>query len=316
MSVKEETLLLVAPVTWAGIWTAPIAAQAPELKVFVHDRDEYDPAAIDYVLSFRPPPGLLKTLPNIRAVFSLGAGVDGFLADPEYPRQVPLVRFVHESLAREMAHYAVLHALLFHRRQRNFDTAQTDHAWRQSFPPRKTEDTHIGIFGMGEIGCVIAAAFRDLGFPVTGWSRTRKDLSGVRSYAGEAERAEFLAGTDILVCVLPLTDDTRGILNKDLFAQLPRGAYLINIARGGHQVPEDIISAIDGGQLEGATLDVFDPEPLPPNSPLWSHPKITVTPHVAALTDPFVMAKSAVDGIRLIQSGKPLINVVDFERGY
>ncbi len=314
--MKDRTLLLMVPVSWAGIWTTPLAGQAPGLKLVVHERDAYDPAAIDYVLSFRPPPGVLKTLPNLKAVFSLGAGVDGFLADPDYPRAVPLVRFVHHSLAREMAHYAVLHALLHHRRQKNFDAAQKEHAWRQAFPPRRTEDTRIGIFGMGEIGQVIAEAFRDLDFPVSGWSRTRKTVEGVKSFAGEAERDAFLAQSDILVCVLPLTEDTRGILDKDLFAKLPKDSYLINIARGGHQNAGDLVAAIDSGHLSGATLDVFEPEPLPPSSPLWSHPKITVTPHVAALTDPFVMAKAAVDGITSLERGEKLENVVDFERGY
>jgi glyoxylate/hydroxypyruvate reductase A len=289
---------------------------APYLIVKVHGRDEYDPAAVDYALGFRPDPGFLKTLPNLKAVFSLGAGVDGFLNDPEYPKHVPLVRFVDHTLSREMAQYCVMHALIHHRQQRMFDAFQRESKWRQSIPPRRTEDTRIGILGLGEIGTLVAERLREHDFQMAGWSRTRKSIDGVQSFAGTEELKTFLARSDILICVLPLTPDTRHILNKTTFAQLPGAAFVINVARGGHLVESDLIAAIDSGHLSGATLDVFEAEPLPETSPLWKHPKITVTPHVAAISDPRVMAKVAVDGIARHRSGKPLENVVDFERGY
>jgi glyoxylate/hydroxypyruvate reductase A len=310
------TLLLSVPLSWAPLWTNPLGEIAPDLKLVVQGRDEFDPASIDYVLSFRPPPGFLKTLPNIKAVFSVGAGVDGFLADKDYPKQIPLVRFVDRSLSREMAQYVVMHTLIFHRQQRAFDEFQKKSKWQQMMPPRRTEDTRIGVLGFGEIGTMAGERLRDLDFKVAGWSRTKKDVQDIESFAGEDAMKAFLARTDILICLLPLTPETRGILNKDLFAALPKGAFVINVARGGHLIEEDLVAAIDGGHLAGATLDVFQTEPLPETSPLWKHPKITVTPHVAAISDPRVMAKVAADGIARRKKGLPLENVVDFVRGY
>jgi len=312
----RSTLLLAVPVNWAGLWTAPLAQMAPDLNVVVQGRDEYDPKTIDYALGFRPEPGLLGSLPNLKVVFSLGAGVDGFLVDPNYPKQIPLVRFVDHQLSREMAQYCVMHALIHHRQQRLFDIFQREKKWRQNLPPRRTEDTRIGILGIGEIGTMVAQRLRDHDFKMAGWSRTRKQINGVESFAGHEELEKFLNRSDILICLLPLTEDTRHILNTKTFSQLPKDAFVINVARGGHLKEDDLIAAIDSGHLSGATLDVFETEPLPASSPLWSHPKITVTPHVAAVSDPHVMAKNAVEGIKQHKAGKPLDNVVDFARGY
>jgi glyoxylate/hydroxypyruvate reductase A len=314
--MSARTLLIVVPTGWAGLWTVPLAEIAPDLTVRVHGRDEFEPGAVDYVLSFRPPAGFLKTLPNLKAVFSLGAGVDGFLADSDYPRRVPLVRFVDHTLSRELAQYCVLHTLIHHRQQRLFDRAQAEHKWRQTLPPRRTEDTRVGVLGLGEIGTLVAERLRDLDFPVAGWSRSPKQVRGVESFAGEDKLAAFLARTDILICLLPLTPQTRGILNAKLFAQLPAGAFLINVARGGHLTEGDLIPAIESGCLSGATLDVFETEPLPEASPFWSHPKITVTPHIAAISDPRVAAQYVVDGIACVERGERLENVVDLDRGY
>jgi glyoxylate/hydroxypyruvate reductase A len=312
----RSTLLLAVPVTWAGLWTTPLAEMAPDLDVVVHGRDAYDPKSIDYALGFRPEPGLLGSLPNLKVVFSLGAGVDGFLIDPNYPKNVPLVRFVDHQLSREMAQYCVMHTLIHHRQQRLFDQFQREKKWRQSVPPRRTEDTRVGVLGIGEIGTMVAERLRDHDFQVAGWSRSRKAIKGVESFAGHEELPKFLGRSDILICLLPLTSDTRHILNTKTFAQLPKDAFVINVARGGHLKEDDLVAAIDNGHLSGATLDVFETEPLPETSPLWTHPKITVTPHIAAISDPRVMAKNAVDGIARHQAGKPLENVVDLARGY
>ncbi|HEY1632833.1 MAG TPA: glyoxylate/hydroxypyruvate reductase A [Rhizomicrobium sp.] len=310
------TLLLAVPINWAPLWTVPLGEIAPELTLAVDGRDAYDKAAVDYVLSFRPAPGFLASLPNLKAVFSLGAGVDGFLADKTYPKSVPLVRFVDRQLSREMAQYVLMQVLMFHRQQRFFDQAQKDAKWRQTIPPRRTEDTRIGILGMGEIGALAAKHLRDLDFQVLGWSRTRKDVPGVKSFAGAGELDAFLAHSDILVCLLPLTEETRGILNKDLFAKLPSGAFVINVARGGHQVEGDLIAALDSGHLAGAVLDVFETEPLAEDNPLWKHPKVTVTPHIGAISDPRVAAQYVHDRIKRHQRGEGLDNVVDLARGY
>jgi len=314
--MNARTLLIVVPVNWAGLWTHPLAEMAPELKVFVHGRDTYAADAIDYVLSFRPEPGFLATLPHLKAVFSLGAGVDGFLIDPNYPAHVPLARFVDRTLSRELAQYCVMHTLIHHRRQRDFDAAQKERKWRQSIPPRRTEDTRIGVLGLGEIGTMVAERLRELDFKVAGWSRSRKAVEGVESFAGAAQLNAFLARTDILICLLPLTPDTRHILNAKTFAQLPQNAVVINVARGGHLVESDLVAAIDSGHLAGATLDVFESEPLPETSPLWTHPRITVTPHIAAISDPRVAVKCVLDGIARVERGQMPEHMVDLKKGY
>jgi glyoxylate/hydroxypyruvate reductase len=310
------TLLVVVPAFVAKLWTGPMAEYAPWLKVVIHGQDAYKPEEVDYALGFRPPPGLFKTLPNLKVIFSLGAGVDGFLSDKDFPKQIPLVRFVDHTLSREMMHYVLLHTLMFHRTQRVFDRAQAQKQWAQMFPPRRTEDTRIGILGLGEIGTLAGERLRDLDFPVAGWSRTKKSVPGIKSFAGDGELEAFLGQSDILVCLLPLTPTTRHILNKKTFAQLPQGAFVINAARGGHLVEDDLIAAIDSGHLAGATLDVFETEPLPATSPIWTHPKITVTPHVAAMTDPRVASRYVADAIAGHMKGAKLDNLVDFERGY
>jgi glyoxylate/hydroxypyruvate reductase A len=307
-------ILLLVPPGWGGLWKKPLAQG--NAMVFAHGEDAYDPRTIDYAVSFRPPPGLLKSLPKLKAVFSLGAGVDGFLIDPDFPKHVPLIRFVDETLSVEMAQFVVMHVLIQHRTEHFFTAAQHESKWRQRMLPRRTEEARIGILGLGEIGTVCAERLRDLRFPVSGWSRTRKHVAGIRSFAGAGELDAFLAQSDFLVCLLPLTSDTRHILDARLFAKLPRGAYVINVARGGHCNEGDLIAALDNGHLAGATLDVFETEPLPETSPIWRHPKIMATPHIAAITSPTVAAQSVLDGIAAIERGETPNNVVDMNRGY
>ena len=316
MSMRKKTLLFVVPVNWAPLWETQIQAADPDLIIKVQGRDEYTPTDVGYALSFRPPPGLFKTLPNLKAVFSLGAGVDGFLLDTDYPRHVPLVRFVNQWLTMEMAQYTVLHTLMHHRQQRMFDALQKARQWRQGVPQRKTTDTRVGILGLGEIGQMAGERLRDLGFPVAGWSRTKKNVPGIESFAGDAELKAFLARTDILTCLLPLTPATQGILDAEAFAAMPVGAAVINAARGGHLVERDLVAALDSNHLSGATLDVFETEPLPESSPLWTHPKVTVTPHVAGRTDPKEAAQFVIDGMEKMERGETLENTVDLSRGY
>ena len=312
MSAAQPKLLMVVPPQWAPIWMPYLGG----VDVVVHERDSYKPEDIDYALSFRPPPGFLKTLPNLRTVFSLGAGVDGFLADPDYPRRVPLVRFVDPQLSTEMAQYVVMHVLVQHRQLHAFEASQEAAKWTQRMLPRKTADTRIGVLGLGEIGTVAGERLRDLGFPVSGWSRTSKSVRGIESYSGAGELDAFLGVSDFLICLLPLTKETRGILNAATFAKLPQGAYVINVARGGHLIEDDLVAALDSGHLAGATLDVFQTEPLPETSPLWKHPKVTVTPHIAAISDPAVAAGFVVDGIARAERGERHANTVDLDRGY
>ena len=310
--MSEPKLLLVVPGKWAGPWKSVFGT----VDLLIEGEDAYRPEEIGYVLSFKPPPGFLKTLPRLKAIFSLGAGVDGFLGDPEFPRQVPLVRFVDRTLSAEMAQFVLMHILLHHRLQRFFDNAQQQAQWRQQMLPRRTEDTRIGFLGLGEIGAFAARQVAALGFPVSGWSATRKNLPDVRSFAGDGELPGFLAQTDILVCLLSLTRKTAGILNARTFAAMPEGGFVINVARGGHLIEQDLLAALDSGHLSGAVLDVFETEPLPPESPLWTHPKVTVTPHVAAISQPQVVAQYVLDGIAAFERGEQPGTVVNVETAY
>ena len=310
------TLLLDVPSGWSGHWSGPLSEYMPHARLLGQDEAAAAASRIDYLITFRPRTGLMASLSSLKAVFCLGAGVDGILADPDFPRDLPLMRFVDRSLSRELAQYVVMHVLMFHRGQRYFDAAQALNKWRQRPLLRRTEDTRIGILGMGEIGTMCAERLRDLDFAVTGWSRSRKSVPGVDSFAGAGELAPFLARSDILICLLPLTSATHGILNTKTFALLPKGAFVINAARGGHLVEADLVEAIDRGHLAGATLDVFQHEPLPTDSVLWNHPKITVTPHIAAITDPRAAAKAISEGIDAIERGEPAPHRVDIGQGY
>lgn len=302
------------PAGWGGRWKEPLTRE--DVSVFAHGEEPYDASVIDYAVTFRPPPGLLASLPRLKAVFCLGAGVDGILLDPGYPKHIPLIRFVDPSLSGEMAQYVVLHVLMQHRAAQYFLDSQKESKWRQRMLTRPTENSRVGILGLGEIGTECGERLRDLGFPVTGWSRTRKDVAGIKSYAGADELDAFLSQCDFLVCVLPLTPDTRHILNAATFAKLPKGAYVINVARGGHVNEPDLIAALDSGHLSGATLDVFETEPLPVTSPIWRHPRIIATPHIAAITSPVVAAQSVIDGVASMERGVIPANRVDLSRGY
>jgi glyoxylate/hydroxypyruvate reductase A len=301
------------PPGWDALGKSSFASDA--FEAVLDGREDYKPEEITYFSGFRPPPGFLKTLPNLKAMFSLGAGVDGFLRDPELPR-LPLTRFVDPTLMHEMAQYVVMHVLIAHRGQRFFDAAQQENSWQQRMLARASRDTRIGILGLGDIGGTIATSLLPFDFQLSGWSRSRKNISGVKSFAGEAELPQFLAQCDYLICVLPLTEDTRGIMDTKLFAQLPKGAWVINVARGAHLIEEDLIAALDSDHLGGAVLDVFQSEPLPDDSPIWRHPKITATPHIAGITDAQAALAYVGDCVARCESGRPLENIVDLNKGY
>lgn len=278
-----------------------------------------DPDAIEYACAWKAPPGLLASLPNLRAIFSLGAGVDHLLSDPSLP-DVPIVRIVDPDLTMRMSEYVVLHVLLHHRRVKTYDANQRARVWRDELDPAASE-VRVGVMGLGVLGLAAAQALRPLGFQLAGWSRTARTTPGVTVFSGETGLKPFLARTDILVCLLPLTADTRGMLNSELFHGLARdgalgGPALINAGRGGLQVEADILRALDDGTLAGASLDVFEQEPLPAESPLWTHPKVFVTPHNAAQSDPRALTRYVLAQIERFERGLPLANVVDRKRGY
>ena len=296
-------------------------ALVPEMPEVDFERDFHvwpevpDPASVDVAIVWRPPPGALNDFPNLRAVINLGAGVDAIMADATYPRKVPLVRMVDPALTRHMSEFIVHRVLHFHRKFHIYDRMQRDHDWRE-LPQDDTLQKRVGILGLGHLGADAARRLAPFGFRLAGWSRTEKDIDGVQSFHGEAGLMPFLARTDILVCLLPLTPETEGILNARTLAALPPGAYVINAGRGPQMVEADLLEALDGGHLAGAALDVFHQEPQPGDSPFWDHPKVLLTPHVASLSSPASAAAEIAENIRRVRRGEPPNDVVDMGAGY
>lgn len=299
-------------------WWEALHDAAPERKIVV------DPAAagdepIDYAVVWKQPPGLLATLPQLKAVFSLGAGVDHILADRDLP-DVPIARIVADDLKERMSEYVLWRVLDHFRRGRAYRQQQMQKIWHERMQPAAREIT-VGIMGLGALGQDAAEKLRVMGFKVTGWSRRQKTVEGVTTFAGEAGLSAFLQSADILVVLLPLTADTRGVIDAKLLSGLKRetplgGPVLINAGRGALQDEAAILDALDSDRLMEASLDVFTVEPLPSDSRLWIHPKVFVTPHAAALSDPDSLAPIVMRQIAAHERGEPLDNLVDRSAGY
>ncbi|PWC39457.1 glyoxylate/hydroxypyruvate reductase A [Azospirillum sp. TSO35-2] len=307
------TLLFCSSSDNADVWRAEITKHLPDLEMRVWP-DIGDVADIDMALVWKPPAGLLASLPNLRLIVSLGAGVEPLLEDPTLP-EVPLVRMVSEGLTVDMAGYVALQVLRWHRLVDEYGALQAASRW-QPLDHRPASDVTVGVLGLGELGAASARTLRTMDYRLLGWSRSPKSVEGVESFSGADGLAAMLPRCDLLVCLLPLTAETRGILNAELFAALPAGAVVVNAARGGHLVEADLLAALDRGHLRGASLDVFGTEPLPADHPFWRHPKIRITPHVAAITHPSRSAVQVADAITAFRSGRPLANLVDRRRGY
>lgn len=281
--------------------------------------EDFDPSAIEYIFVWKPKADAFEGLTGLKAVLSLGAGVDALLKHPNLP-EAPIVRFVDPQLSHQMSDYVVAQVMMHHRRFTRFTRDQKARAWRQFYPP-VSSDTTVGIMGLGVLGQDAARRLRALDFTVRGWSRSPKSIEGVECFAGADQFDAFLSETDILVDLLPLTPDTMGILNMDTFRKLRRGVLedgpvIINAARGGHQREVDIVAALKDGTLGAASLDVFEVEPLPQDSPLWDLENCFVTPHIAAISNPATGVRYFSKIIQDHRAGGALINVVDRERGY
>jgi glyoxylate/hydroxypyruvate reductase len=274
-----------------------------------------DPATIEYALVWQPEPGVLARLPRLRLIVGLGAGVDHLLRDPELPRHIPIMRLVDPYMTDAMSEFVVLSVLRLHRQDLDYLAQQRAGEWRE-LEQKNPGERPVGILGFGTLGQDAGRKLKSLGFPVAGWSRSAKAVPGFATHASAAGLEALVAQSEILVCLLPLTAATEGILNADLFSRLPRGAGLVNAGRGGHLVEADLIPALDAGQLSGAVLDVFREEPLPSDHPFWRHPRIIVTPHIAAETHPPTAAKIIGEAIRRFEAGQPVANLVDWSRGY
>ncbi|WP_299620188.1 glyoxylate/hydroxypyruvate reductase A [Pelagibius sp.] len=307
-------LLIKTDIDRGNAWTEALAAAYPELTTHTWPYDG-DPAAIDYALVWQPPEGELKRYPNLKAIFSVGAGIDHLASDPDLPEGVPVVRMVEPGLTAGMSEYVTLAVLSHHRFLHDYAVQRRDKLWKE-IPQIAAAARQVGMLGLGVLGRDALEKLAPFGFKLAGWSRTPKSITGISCYHGEEGLREFLAGTDILVCLLPLTPATEGILCRETFDQLPRGAAVISVGRGGHLVEEDLLAALDSGRLSGATLDVFREEPLPKSHPFWDHPRIFMTPHVASMTIPESACQAVVANIHRLEAGEPLRHVVDMARGY
>lgn len=300
--------------SWARAFTKALAPYP-----VVRRGDAFDPADVRYIFVWKPKPDAFDGLDNLKAILSLGAGVDALLKHPRLP-DAPIVRFVDEDLSQRMSDYVVAHVTMHHRQFTRFRADQKARVWKQYYPPAAGETT-VGIMGMGVLGQDAVRRLKPLGFDLRSWSRTPKSIDGVQGFVGDEAFDDFLSGTDILVNLLPLTPETTGILNRETFSKLRRdrlagGPVIINAARGGHQKEADIAACLADGTLGAASLDVFEVEPLPQDSPLWLIENCYITPHIAAIS-------SEQSGVRYFsavltghEAGEPLPNVVDRSRGY
>lgn len=307
-------LLFVSEVEPAPLWTQALERAVPGIEVRVWPNTG-PLETVDYALCWKPPADVFRGLNNLKAVFSLGAGVDHLAGDPVLPEGVPVVRMVEPALTEGMTEYVIYQVLRFHRRMPDYEAQRARREWRELEQVRPS-DRRIGIMGLGVLGQDAAEKLCVLGFDVAGWSRSAKKVPGVQSFSGKGAFQAFLERTEILVCMLPLTAETEDIIDQQTLARLPRGAYVINVGRGPHLVEEDLLAALDSGHIAGAALDVFRTEPLPGDHPFWIHPGITMTPHIASLTNPETAARVIADNIARCEAGERLENVVDFSRGY
>jgi glyoxylate/hydroxypyruvate reductase A len=278
-----------------------------------------DPAEVHYAAVWKPRAGELAAFPKLRVIFNLGAGVDALIADASLPK-LPIVRVAVDDLTNRMTEYVVLHVLAHHRGEIYLRASQREKRWAPKYQ-WPAGAISVGIMGLGNLGSNAAETLKILGFRVSGWSRGAKIIPGVTCFHGNDELAPFLQQTNILVCLLPLTAETRHILNRTLFAMLDRNSplgapVLINAGRGGLQHEAELLDCLNDGTLGAATLDVFEAEPLPTDSPFWTHPNVMLTPHNAADTDPDAISKYVAAQIERYEAGHALQNVVDLKRGY
>ena len=295
-------------------WLSALKSKDPQVDLRVYP-DDGNKEEIEYALVWNHPKGVFKNYPNLKVVASMGAGVDHILCDPELPAQVGITRIIDTQLASDMAEF-VLASIMNHLRNLSFHKDQEkEKLWKPRSYSRISE-VKVGIMGMGHLGNTVAKNLVSLGFNVNAWAKTKKYRQDLFTFTGKEELNSFLALTNILVCLLPLTPETENILNAQLFSSLPKNAFVINVARGRHLVEEDLIEYINNGHLSGAALDVFRKEPLPEEHPFWEHPKIHITPHIASVTKPNAVVDQVLDNYRRMKNNEPLKNQVEASKGY
>jgi glyoxylate/hydroxypyruvate reductase A len=296
-----------------AVWARFFAEHAPDVPFRIWP-DVGDPAQVRYLAAWKLPPDLMKAFPRLEVLFCVGAGIDQ-LDLSQVPESIPVVRMIEPGLTDGMVEFATLAVLAIHRDWPAYAVQQRERRWH-ALPVRTAASRRVGVMGTGVLGQAVVAKLRGFGFPCAGWNRTRREIEGVECFAGPESLSAFLGRTDILVCLLPLTDATRGILDRRAFEAMPRGSALVSLGRGGQLVQDDLLRALDEGRISAAILDVADPEPLPPGHPLWAHPSVVLTPHIASETQPESSARVVLENVARLQRGEPLVGLVDRRRGY
>jgi glyoxylate/hydroxypyruvate reductase len=297
----------------AAAWARYFAEHAPDLDFRVWP-DAGDLNQVEYLIAWQAPPEFLAALPRLKVLFSSGAGID-HIDVSAVPAHIPIVRMVEPGIIDGMVEYVSLAVLALHRDYFDYVEAKAKRIWAQlEVPPACARS--IGVMGMGVLGRAVLERLATYGFRLRGWNRSLREMAGVESFAGAEQLNAFLEGCDVLICLLPLTSATRGILDRNLFSALPSGAALINVARGQHLVESDLLEALNSSHLSRAILDVTDPEPLPDAHPFWAHPRVFLTPHVASMTQPETAAPILLENLRRHQRGEPLADLIDRSRGY
>ena len=296
-----------------ALWQQWLAQHAPDIQLHLWP-EIGDPQEIEVLIAWQPPETLMETFPNLKVLLSVGAGADQFdLA--ALPPDLPVVRMIEPGLTQGMVEYVTFAVLGLHRDMVRYLRQQREEKWlAHSVKPAATR--RVGVMGLGELGQAALRQLASFGFDCAGWSRTPRELDGVECFHGAARLGAFLSRSDILVCLLPLTAETRGLLNRDLFSQLPRGAALVQAGRGAQLSHQDLLDALDSGQIGAAVIDVTDPEPLPPAHPFWRHPAIWLTPHIASQTQNESAVAALLENLRRYQRGEPMIGLIDRTRGY
>jgi glyoxylate/hydroxypyruvate reductase A len=308
-------VLLLNPMSGAPeAWRDAMRKALPDVEVRLWP-DAGDVADIEYAFVSKMPLAELKRFPRLKLIGSMLAGVDHLVASPDLPQGIPMVRTGALDGDPMMTEFAILHVLRHHRRLPEYLLAQERGEW-QALPQPRTEERRVGLLGLGSLAMPVARVLKAMGFQVASWSRTLKTQQGIQSFHGRGQLKDFLARSEILVNLLPLTEETRNVLDAAAFAAMPKGAAIINLGRGAHVVEADLIAALDSGHLSAATLDVFNVEPLPAGNPLWKHPRVTIMPHIARRQRPIDVVPQIAENVRRMRAGEPLQQVIDLKAGY